>query len=77
MLHRYGGDLRKRDLVLALMAARELLKFIDKGAMRRVAVSVASGMAILVRDAAARITPSSVGRIGQAAAQTLTAISML
>eukprot|EP00966_Prymnesium_polylepis_P008930 205924-Prymnesium_polylepis.1 len=52
------------DLVLALMAARELLTFIDKGAiMRRVAVSMASGMAIMVRNTAARITPSSIGRI--------------
>eukprot|EP00966_Prymnesium_polylepis_P151534 3501531-Prymnesium_polylepis.1 len=59
------------------MAARELLRLIDKGAMRRVAVSIASGMAILVRDTAARITPSLIDRIGQAAAQTLTAISML
>eukprot|EP00966_Prymnesium_polylepis_P101293 2346133-Prymnesium_polylepis.1 len=59
------------------MAARELLRFIDKGAMRRVAVPMASGMAILVRDTAARITPSSIGRIGQAVTQTLIAISML
>eukprot|EP00966_Prymnesium_polylepis_P168429 3894198-Prymnesium_polylepis.1 len=63
MLHRYAGDLRKRDLVLALLSARQLLQFIDKSAMRRVAVSMISGMAILVCDAAARITPSSVGRI--------------
>eukprot|EP00966_Prymnesium_polylepis_P181113 4195024-Prymnesium_polylepis.1 len=67
MLHRYAGDLRKRDLVIALLGARQLLQFIDKGAIRRVAVSMVSGMAILVRDADARITPSSVGRIGQAA----------
>eukprot|EP00966_Prymnesium_polylepis_P290361 6707221-Prymnesium_polylepis.1 len=45
--------------------------------MRRVAVSMASGMAILVRDTAARITPPSIGRIGQAVTQTLTAVSML
>eukprot|EP00966_Prymnesium_polylepis_P107769 2494924-Prymnesium_polylepis.1 len=66
MLHRYSGDLRKRDLVLALLCAKELLQLIDNGAMRRVAVSMVSGMAILARDAAARITPSSIGRIGQA-----------
>eukprot|EP00961_Rhodomonas_salina_P157004 2113597-Rhodomonas_salina.1 len=34
-------------------------------------------MAILARNAVARITPSSIGRIGQAVMQTLTAISML
>ena len=77
LLRRYGADCRKRDLVLALLAANQLVKYIDKGAMRRVAYSIVSGIAVLVRDAVERITPSSVGRICQAISQTLTAVSML
>eukprot|EP00966_Prymnesium_polylepis_P275873 6374232-Prymnesium_polylepis.1 len=42
MHYRNSGNLRKRDL---------LLQFVDNGAVRRVAVSMVSGMAILARNA--------------------------
>ena len=76
-ISRHGADFRKRDLLLALLTANQLVKYVDKGAMRRVAYSVVSGIAVLVHDAVQRITPASVGRICQAVSQTLTAVSML
>eukprot|EP00966_Prymnesium_polylepis_P071767 1666885-Prymnesium_polylepis.1 len=77
MLGRYAGSMGKSDLILAGIIAAALIKYIDKGAMRRIAISVVTGIGMIIRDAATSVTPTSVGRIGHAATQTLHALSML